>query len=335
MKDIKNQIQDNRVTSVEMGVLWNTYMIESTVHHMFRYFLNNVQDSDIKDMLIILVEETKDSLELLKITFEKNGLALPRGTVSEDIIPDAPRLYSDTFYIVYTKNMAQFQLMIYSLAYTNCSRRDLREFFKSYLNRLVIVDRKITELIKSKGFYVTPPFIPVPDKVDFIKRKSFLTDFIGDKRALTVLEITHLFFNAQANALGKALLMGFSQVTKTKRIKEFFDNGKDISKKYFQNLTSILINEDISIPPSYDGEVTDNIESPFSERFMLFHVNLLVGGGFGNYGMAISQSPRRDLVALYIKMLTETGSYADEGVKLMIKKGWMEQPPSAPNRDSL
>ncbi len=335
MKNNMNEIQDNRITSVEMSVLWDTYMIESLVHHMFTYFINNVEDLKIKDMLKILIEETRDSLNILKTTFKKVKMVTPRGITSEDIKLDAPRLYSDPFYIIYTKNMAQFALTMYSLAYVQCSRNDLRELFSHYINRLVTVDKQLTEIMKTKGFYVLPPFIPLPDEVDFVKKNSFLNDFMGDKRPLTVSEIKHLFYNAKSNALGKALLMGFSQVTKSKKLKKFFDDGKEISSKYYRTLTDIIINEDITTPASYDGEVTDSTESPFSDRLMLFHVNLLIGGGFGNVGMAMSQSPRRDLSALYAKILVEVGTYADDGIKLMIKKGWLEQLPSAPDRESL
>jgi hypothetical protein len=59
---------------------------------------------------------------------------------------------------------------------------------------------------------------------------------------------------------------------------------------------------------------------------MLFHINL---GGFGNFRMAISASPRMDLTFLYSKVLLQVGIYSKAGTNLMVKNGWLEQPPTA------
>jgi hypothetical protein len=38
---------------------------------------------------------------------------------------------------------------------------------------------------------------------------------------------------------------------------------------------------------------------------------------------------------LYTKIIAQTGDYGLDGVKLMIKKGYLEEPPKAPDRDAL
>jgi hypothetical protein len=113
----KHEIQSIRLTSTEMGILWNIYMIESLVHHMFTYFLKHVVDINIKDILTIFVEETRDSVNLLESFFKQENLLVPRGITSEDITADAPRLYSDTFYMVYSKSMGKFALSTFTPIY--------------------------------------------------------------------------------------------------------------------------------------------------------------------------------------------------------------------------
>jgi hypothetical protein len=44
---------------------------------------------------------------------------------------------------------------------------------------------------------------------------------------------------------------------------------------------------------------------------------------------------RRDLTADYARMNTEIALIAEEGINLLIEKGWMEQPPSATDHESL
>jgi len=335
VKPIEHKTEAIRLTSTEIGHLWNTYMLESTVHQMFSYFLQHVVDENIKDILEINLNMTNDSLVLLENTFKKAGLHTPRGTISEDVFLTAPRLYSDIFYVLYLNSMSQFALMTYSIAYSQSSRADIREFFKHYLNRLILVNQQVTELMLKKGIYVRPPFVTTVLEVDFVKKESFLTGFVSDKRPLTVFEITSLFSNAQLNALGTVLLTGFIQISKSKKLQKYFMSGKELSNKYYHDFSNILLEEDLTAPPSYAGEVMDSTESPFSERLMLFHATWLTSFGLSTYGTALASVQRRDLTALYVKVMAQVGIYANNGVKLMIENEWMEQPPLAPDREAI
>jgi hypothetical protein len=221
------------------------------------------------------------------------------------------------------------------LAYLYSSREDIRHFFSDLVDRLMLVGKQIKDLMISKGLYIHPPIIPVPDKIDFVKKQNYLAGFFGDIRPLSVIEAYQLFFNAKQNAIGKALLMGFSQTARTKEIKQYFIQGRDLSNKYLGDINRILLNENIDIAPSYDGEVTASTEGPFSERLMLLHTSVLISAGLQNIGMALSLSPRHDLAAMYTKMITEIESLANAGAKLLIENGWMEEPPLAPDRDAL
>lgn len=329
MRNINHE--NSRLTVSEMGSLWNTYMLESLVHHVFSSYLNQVEDKDIKELLQANVDMTRDSLALLDLTFKQENLPIPRGITSEDIMPDAPRLFSDTYYVIYLKSMARFATASYSLAFTQSSRSDIRQFFSHYINRLILVDQQVTELMLTKGIYTRPPAIHVAQKVNFAKNKSFFSNLFGRKRSLTALEITHLFFSAQSNAVGKALMIGFAQVAKAKELTQYFTRGKKIANHFVELFNKILATEDISIAPSLDSEVMTSTQSPFSDRLMLFHANLLNSSGFANYGLAFSASPRLDLAFLYARVLFQVALYAKAGANLFVKNGWMEQPPSTQN----
>ncbi|MDG5786040.1 DUF3231 family protein [Evansella sp. AB-P1] len=149
------------------------------------------------------------------------------------------------------------------------------------------------------------------------------------------LEFLKLFSIAEANALGKATNMAFGQVAQDKKVQQFILRGKEMAHKYVDVFNSILLEGDISTVKTYDGEVTDSTEPPFSDRLMLFHTNLLITSGIGTYGMAMAKSNRKDLAVHYSKILAEVSSYALDGAKLLIKNGWMEQPPMAADRDNL
>lgn len=166
--------------------------------------------------------------------------------------------------------------------------------------------------------------------MDFVKKESFLTGFVSDKRPLTVFEITSLFSNAQLNALGNVLLTGFIQISKSKDLLKYFMSGKELSNKYYRDFSNILLGEELAVPPSYAGEVMDSTVSPFSKKLMLFHSTWLTSLGLSTYGTALASVQRRDLTALYVKVMAQVGIYANDGVKLMIENEWMEQPPWHP-----
>ena len=326
---------DIRPTAIEVGALWGTYMLESLVHHVFSYFLIHVQDDDIREYVKFCHNASGNDLKKLKPIFLKEGIPVPQGITSEDINLEAPRLYTDVFYMTYIKNMAEFALSTYALAYSQSSRKDIKGLFRELIDILCDVDKKAVEIMLEKGILTRAPFIPIPKEVDFVKRRSFLAGLFGEKRALTFLEINHLFTKLTANALGKALLIGFMQVTKTKDIKKFFVTGKELSNKYIDRFAEILLKEDIAVPHSFEEEVTDSRISPFTEKLMLFHISLTASAGLGTTGMAMAASPRKDLGAMYAKMLIEIGIYAEDGAKLLIDNEWMEQPPTAFDRDQF
>jgi hypothetical protein len=308
-------------------------MIESLVHHLIIYYLQHMEDQDLEKLYAVWQAETKDSLVFLKALFRKEGIPVPVGITSEDINPHAPRLYSDKYYILYAIHMGRFAFQTFCMAYTQSSRADIRDFFRHYVERLMIVNQRITDLAIAKGVYSRPPAISIPTEVDFVRDRSFFTGFFGKKRPLTVLEITHLSHNAETNAVGEALITGFSQVAKSAEIRNYFMKGKLIAEKFIGLINKVLLRENISSQPTYDSEVISSAISPFSDKFMLFHINLLNSGGLSSYGAAISASPRTDIALLWIRVMFQAGLYGKNGANLMIKNGWLEQPPTASKRD--
>lgn len=68
---------------------------------------------------------------------------------------------------------------------------------------------------------------------------------------------------------------------------------------------------------------------------MLNHIVILISAAVGYYGAGVSVSQRRDLAVEYTALMAEVGLYAEDGAQLLIKYGWLEQPPTAANREEL
>ena len=92
-----------------------------------------------------------------------------------------------------------------------------------------------------QGTFIRPPFISIPDKVDFVKRDHFLAGFFGQKRPITSVEVTHLFSNIQTNMLGKALITGYAQIAQDKEVKEYLVRGRQIAQQHVDLFSEMLI----------------------------------------------------------------------------------------------
>lgn len=61
----------------------------------------------------------------------------------------------------------------------------------------------------------------------------------------------------------------------------------------------------------------------------------LLSAAIAYYIEALSMGQRRDLTADYPRMINEIALIAEDGINLLIETGWMEQPPSATDHESL
>lgn len=152
---------------------------------------------------------------------------------------------------------------------------------------------------------------------------------------MLAVEIMNLFHNVQTNAIGKALITGFAQVADKQDVRDYFKRGKEMASKHIKLFTSILTEEDIPVPRTWDDDVLASTEAPFSDKLMMFHISSLTVTGMGNYGAAMATSTRRDLATHFSRLLAEVGQYAEDGANLQIKHGWLEQPPQSVNSNEL
>lgn len=322
--DLKNDL-----TTAEISHLWNSYVFDTLVHNLLSYFLNNVEDEEIKKFASYVYNDTQKNMSEYVKVFTNYDLPVPRGTILEDVNSNSPRLFSDKFYIVYGESMTKFALSNFTLAYVESSRDDIRRLFRNRLDGLEEVNQYAVNLLISKGYYTKPPILDIRSNVEFIEDKDFFAGYFGEKRHLSTFEVKQLFFNYMNNCIGKALMLGFSKVASSNNIKEYFIKGAEMADKYMKLFSDKLGKEFINEPFSLESEVLDYSDSnpPLSDRIMLNHTVFLNSYGIGNYGLSLALSQRRDLTAMYGKIVVDVGLYADKGADLLIENKWLEQPP--------
>jgi hypothetical protein len=326
---------DEKLTSAEMGKLWAVYMGNTMSKCMISYFVQHVDDKDVKEILNNALNIVNELVNDIKKIFKSENFPIPIGYTEDDVNLGAPRLFADEFYLHYLKYLAKAGLSIYSTAIPLMLREDVRDFILKCNQLTTDLLVTLNDTLKKKGYLTRPPVIPIPEKVEFVQKTNYFNGFLGNVRPLHGLEIAHLYDNMENNATSKVLLIGFGQVAKNEKVKDFMHRGKEITMKHIEACRQLLQKEDLPGYPLLDDLVEKSTFAPFSDKLMMFHKIDMFSMKVRSYANASSLNGRHDIGVMYSKFLMDIGLYVQDGAKIFIDEGWMEQPPQAVDRDSL
>ncbi|MDF2892413.1 MAG: hypothetical protein K0R80_2780 [Clostridia bacterium] len=332
---ITHDPQNIKMAAGEISELFNAYLNNSASIYVLSYFTEKVQDPDIKSLLNTSLNESKKIVEQIAILYNTIHHPLPMGFSRADVNLKAEKLYSDRFMLAYIRFMSRFGLTNYAEARSTSTRSDVRNFFNQCITSTLELFNAADDILLAKGIFIKQPSIPIPDKIDFVEKQSFLNGFWGDKRPLNAAEISRLNLIYNRNSLGKAFLIGLCQTAKNKEIKEYLIRGKNLSEKQMEIAGSFLKNEDLPVPMTLDSEVTKSTDPVFSDKLMLFHVVGSDALGLAATGISLSRMMRRDLSLALTRIMAEIGLYAEDGFNMMIDNKWFERMPEAADRKEL
>jgi len=323
------------LTAGEVSALWTTYMSNSLSRCVLKHFAATVEDAQVRSIVEYAQALTEEFISFTRELFDREGFPTPKGFGDGDVNVEAPRLFSDMFMLFYLRQVGITGLAAYGTACGCSPRKDVRSFYSRSVHTTLELLNRATDLMLEKGIYIRAPRIPFPEEAEFVRDEGWMAGWLGDRRPLNAVEVTHLWMNILTNALGRSMMLGFAQVCSSADIRKYFIRGMEISRKHVDVFSSRLEQSELPPPMTYDVEITTSKEPPFSEKLMLFHTVSLCGLGLANYGASIGASPRRDLATDYVRLAGEIGTYADDGAELLIKRGWMEKIPGAPEREAL
>lgn len=325
-----------KLTAAELSQLWTAYLADTLAMCELTYYMNTVEDNEIQELVSLALQESEAHIQQLTAIFNDNQYPVPKGfTIKEDVNLQAPRLFSDVFVLHWLNQFGKIGMNAYSLSVTVVAREDIHDYFSKCLAESNDMIKRTNKLMLSKGIFVRPPSLTAPDSIDFVKSQQFLAGWFGDVRPLTSLEITHLYANTQRNALGAAAMIGFTQTAQSKEAGRYFQRGKEIANKHIEIFSTTMRKNDLPAITTMESEVTDSKVETFSDKLMMYKGTVLIGVSLGYYGMGMSGSPRRDIGIHYGRLMVEIAKYAEDGANILIKNGWMEEPPRALDRDEL
>lgn len=323
------------LTAAEISSLWVSYQNDTLNICAISFFLTHVEDPQIREILEESLNVAKDNKAKADHFFRQIDHPVPRGFTDEDVNFEAPRLFTDKIYLHYILNITNLNITADTTAITLAARSDLIDFYTKKLELELSLHNKALDLAKQQGTYIRTSIIPNLNKVEFVQKDKFLTGWFGDRRPLLGIEIANLEYAALRNALGQAGIIGFSQVAESKEVRQYFEKGRDIARKHNDIFNDILSEDYLPGARAMTAEVTDSTVAPFSDKLMMNVVTTLIATGIAQYGAAMSVSLRHDLSLTYTRLMAEIAKYSNEGANILLKNGWMEQPPIAADREKL
>ena len=326
-----------QLTSTELGRLWMTYQITSASIQMLGRMGETTIDTEAKNILNLNVIEDHEIISKIAKLLNDQGAVIPDGFNDKDVYKKTPALFDDIFNIMFLRQMMKLSLGFNSLYLATSYMKEVEEIYKSNHAIAEKFYTITTDYLLSKGVLAKPPYVTMPTKIEFIEDKKYVSGFkvLNDKRALNTVEVGYIYEAIEDNVFGMQLTTGFAQVANESEVKKFFITGKELSKKIITNLTDIFLQSDIQPPSTWAGKATNSITPPFSDKIMMFFINLISSFSMGNNSLGTSFSMRSDLPLLFAKISKDTFSFSKMGGKLMIQHMWMEEPPQMEDRNQL
>ena len=326
-----------QLTSTELGRLWMTYQIKSAAIIIFGQLRDNAIDEEAKSILDSNVIEDQKIISKITLILNDQNAIVPVAFGDQDVFKDAPSLFDDIFDIMFIRQMAKMNLGFSSLYLATSYMKEVQELFS-----LIHADAEksyiiTTEYLLKKGVLAKPPYVTMPTKIEFIEAKKYVSGFkiFNDKRALNTVEIGYMYEAIEDNILGMQLVTGFAQVANESEVKKYFIEGKELSKKIITNLTKVFLKSDIQPPSTWAGKATNSILPPFSDKLMMYIVNLISSFSMGSNSLGTSFSMRSDLPLIFTEISKDIFLFSKKGGKLMIQHMWMEEPPQMEDRNQL
>ncbi|MFE8701505.1 DUF3231 family protein [Cytobacillus sp. FJAT-54145] len=318
-----------KLTSSEMGSLWDAYINHTHNICVLEFFKAKAEDDEVSKVLDHTYKIAIELKEKCKQKLQSENIPVPTGFSQQDVDVSAPRLFPDSFALMYIKNMSRVMVAACGLMYTMSTRKDIRELYHHCLLQATNVFDEVSDVLLEKGVYTRPPFIEPPKRADFIEDKDYLNgkNLFGDQRYLNSIEISHLFANIEANVIGNSISKAYGQTADMQEVREFMMNAGQLSEKIINKLTEYLTGSHLPAPMPSETQVYSSSHPPFSDRLMMYELSVLTAAGISDYASSLATSMRNDLKTLYMDLFTDTTKLGGKAEKLMIENHWLEQPP--------
>ena len=322
-------MKNDKLNSVELGALWTTYHKKTMILRILEHLIQHAEDNKAKSLMSGLYEKLEQKVEEMEIMMKNGGAAKPSGFTKQDIHVNAPALFTNGFDVMFCRILKEISMGMYVLHTTISYRDEIINLYRELTEITHIYYRHFTDYLLNQGFLQLPITIKMPDSIDYITDTSYMkgTNLLGHKRQLNTVEYGLLHHSIETNLFGMQLMKAFAQCSNDKEAKQYFTKGQQLSEEILQGTEKILLENNLPAPTIPGGLLTSAVEAPFSERLMVYCTYLLGGFSIGGQGFSSAFILRNDVIAKSAIYAKDAFEYTMEGARLMMEKGWMEEPP--------
>ncbi len=83
--------------SSQIASLWNAYMNDTIILCMLKYFINRLEEKEIRPILQHAIDISNGHIQVVVDPFSQEGLPIFQGYKDMDVDINAPRLFTDIF----------------------------------------------------------------------------------------------------------------------------------------------------------------------------------------------------------------------------------------------
>ncbi|NMH67944.1 DUF3231 family protein [Bacillus sp. RO3] len=327
----------NPLSSSEIGSLWLTYQEKTLILRILEYFIEKADDREARNILGGLWQELNNYVMDMKKIFEREGVPVPIGFHNEDVHLEAPKLYDNGFDIMFVRVLKEVSMGMYTMCINMAYRSDIMTLYEGLTSVTQRIYKVATLYLLERGILTLPPNVTRPITNEYIKEESYLKGFhlFSEKRALNDIELGYLHHGIEVNNIGFQLVTGFAQCAQDKEVQKYFAKGQELAKKQIKLFEEILLDSDIQFSATSGSTVTNSKVAPFSDKLMMYCVYLLNGFGIVGNSFGAIFSLRNDISVKTTLITKDIFQYGREGIKLMVKNGWLEQPPQMEDKNKL
>jgi hypothetical protein len=323
------------LASSEIGVLWITYQQKTMLIHMLEYFIEKADDPNAKEIMTDLYDNINPYANKITQIFQLEGIPTPVGFTNKDVRTEVPKLFENGFDIMFVRMMKEISMGMHTLNLTMTYREDIIHLFRELTSLTQTYYERCTHYLLEKGLLPRSPYVSIEPSVEFVKETKYLGGInpLTEKRPLNTVEIAHLYHAIESNAFGVQMIFGFAQCAENREVSKYFQKGGELAKGIIKELSEILLTNDTQVPSAPGGNRTSSTLAPFSDKIMMYCVSLFCSFSLGGNSLGTALSLRNDLPAKFSIYMKDIFEYAHEGAKIMIRNGWMEEPPQTMNNN--
>ena len=320
--------EQTELTSGEYGIVWQAYMDKVLFQQLFTCFAHSTIEPQAKRILEEYTSQNTRLVDALKLILQKEQMSVPLAFTSEDIDLNAPKLFDDLFHIAFLRLMAKTTLGSNAFNLSMSYREDVRGYFSNALKFSDAIYNTCTKYIKALGILPHPPYMAAPKGTQFVQESKFLKGVLtGNKRPLSAMEVSFLFSVIKANNVGVTMMKGFAQVAKDKQVAEYFTRGEQLAQSIADDITEVMMQNNVYPRLPWSFTLSDSKTAQFSDKFMMGVSEVLTGLGIAGKAANASTGMRSDLVLKMGMSTVKVLNFGSDGLKLMIDRGWLEEPP--------